>query len=84
MVELHQVHLKEDFSSRSDGKEFACSAGDLGLIPGEDPLKKGMATYSSVLACKEIPRIEEPVRLQFTGSQRVQQDWETNNFTFHF
>ena len=37
MVELHQVHLKEDFSSRSDGKESACSAGDLGLIPGVDP-----------------------------------------------
>ena len=27
------------------GKEPACNAGDLGLIPGlEDPLEKGMAT----------------------------------------
>ena len=35
----------------SDGKESACSAGDLGLIPGwEDPLEEGMATHCSVLA----------------------------------
>ena len=31
--------------------ESACSAGDPGSIPGqEDPLEKGMATHSSVLA----------------------------------
>ena len=36
-------------------KESACNAGDLGSIPGrEDPLKKGMATHSSILAW-EIP-----------------------------
>ena len=35
----------------SVGKESACSAGDLGSIPGlEDPLEKGMAAYSSILA----------------------------------
>ena len=72
------------FSSSSDGKESAYSAGDLGVIPGEDPLEKGMATHSSILACKEVPRIEEPGRLQSMGSQGVQQDWETNNVTFHF
>ena len=32
-------------------KESACNAGNLGLIPGlEDPLEKGKATHSSVLA----------------------------------
>ena len=36
----------------------------------EDPLEKGMATYSSVLAW-EIPWTEEPGRLQYTGLQRV-------------
>ena len=31
--------------------ESACNAGDLDLIPGsEDPLEKGMATHSSILA----------------------------------
>ena len=34
-----------NFPGSSDGIESACSAGDLGLIPGsEDPLEKGMAT----------------------------------------
>ena len=35
----------------------------------EDPLKKGMATYSSVLAWT-IPWTEEPDRLQFMGSHK--------------
>ena len=36
----------------------------------EDPLKKEMATHSSILAW-EIPWTEEPRGLQSTGSQRV-------------
>jgi len=39
----------------------------------EDPLKKGMATHSSVLAWK-IPWTEESDRLQSMGSQRVRND----------
>ena len=42
----------------------------------EDPLEKGMATYSSILAWK-IPWIEEPGGLQSIGSQRVGHDSET-------
>ena len=43
--------------------ESACSAGDLGSIPGlEDSLEKEMATHSSILACK-ISWVEEPGRL---------------------
>ena len=38
-----------------------------------DPLEKGMVTQSSILAW-EIPRTEEPGRLQFMGSQRVEHD----------
>ena len=37
---------------------------------GEDPLEKGMATHSSVLAWR-IPWTEKPGRLQFVGSKRV-------------
>ena len=45
--------------------------GDQGLILGrEDPLEKGMATHSSILAWR-IPRTEEPCRLQSMGVQRV-------------
>ena len=36
----------------------------------EDPLEKGMATHSSILA-RRILRTEEPGRLSFLGSQRV-------------
>jgi len=47
------------FPGGSDRKESACNAGDpvqpLGL---EDSLEKGMATHSSILACR-IPLTEE-------------------------
>ena len=39
----------------------------------EDPLEKGMATHSSILACR-IPRTEKPGQLQSMGSQRVRYD----------
>ena len=38
-----------------------------------DPLEKGMATHSSIFACK-IPWTEEPGGLQSMGSQRVRRD----------
>ena len=62
------------FPGGSDGKESACSTGDLGLIPGwEDPLEKGMATHSSILTWR-IPWTEEPGGLQSMESQRVIHD----------
>ena len=39
----------------------------------EDPLEKGLATHSSILAWR-IPWIEEPGGMQSMGSQRVGQD----------
>ena len=36
----------------------------------EDLLEKEMATHSSILD-RRIPRMEEPGRLQSTGSQRI-------------
>ena len=39
----------------------------------EDPLEKGIATHSSILAWR-IPRTEEPGGLQSMGSQRVKCD----------
>ena len=39
------------YTKASDGKESACNAEGLGLTPGlEDPLEKGLATRSSILA----------------------------------
>ena len=51
-------------------KESACIVGDPGL---GDPLEKGMATHSSILACR-IPWTEEPGGLQSVGLQRVGHD----------
>ena len=45
--------------------------------------EKAMATHSSTLAWK-IPRMEEPGRLQSTGSWRVGHDWATSFSFFHF
>ena len=39
----------------------------------EDPLEKGMATHSSILAW-ELPWTEEPGRLQSLGPQRAGHD----------
>ena len=60
--------------SGSNSKESACNAECTGLIPGsEDPLEKGMATFSSIFAWR-IPWTEEPVGLQSIGSQGVGHD----------
>ena len=42
-------------------------------LGGEDPLEKGMATHSSILAWR-IPWTEEPGGVQSMGSQRVRHD----------
>ena len=47
----------------------------------EDPLEKGMATYSSILAWR-LPWAEEPGGQQSMGSPRVGHDCATNPF-FH-
>ena len=62
----------------SDGEESACSARDLVASLGwADPLEKGRATHSSLLAWR-IPWTEEPGGLQSMGSQTVGHDWVTN------
>ena len=43
----------------------------------EDPLRKGMATHSNILAWR-ISWTEEPGGLQSMGSQSVEHDWESN------
>ena len=58
------------FPGGSVSKEFAHNAGDPDSLPGsEDPLEKGMATYSSILAWR-ISWTEEPGGLQSTELQK--------------
>ena len=64
----------ETISGGSDSKESAYSAGEQGsILCQEDPLEKGMATHSSILAWK-IPWTEEPGRAQSMGLHRVGHD----------
>ena len=76
------VEWSTGFPSSSDSKESACSAGDLIWSLGQkDPLKKRMATPSSILAWR-IPWTEEPSRLQFVGhkeSEMTEQLTHTEN-----
>ena len=59
------------FPGGSDGKEFACNAGDrVQSLGQEDPLEKGMATQSCILAWR-IPWTEELGRVQAMGSKKV-------------
>ena len=70
------------FPGDSDGKEPACNARDLGLIPGwDDLLDEEMATCSSILAWR-IPWTKEPCRLQSTGLQRVRHVWAIHTCTY--
>ena len=43
----------------------------------EDPLEKGMATHSNILALR-IPWTEKPGGLQSLASQTVRHDWVTD------
>ena len=53
-----------DFPGGLDGKESACNAGDwVQFLGWEDPLEKGIAIHSSILAWG-IPWTEEPGWLQ--------------------
>ena len=73
---LPKVHIVMGFPGRSAGKESTCIPGDPSSIPRqEDPLEKGMATHSSILAWRI------PWTVQSMGSQRVGQDWAALTFT---
>ena len=64
-------------------RDLPAKAGDIKMLVRflgwEDPLEKGMATLSSILAWR-IPWTEEPDRLQSTGSQRVGHEGVANTF----
>ena len=62
------------FPGGSDGKESACSVGDLGSIPGLGSSPgEGTATHSNILAWK-ISWTVELGGLQSMGSQRAEHD----------
>ena len=76
------VNIHMGFPCGWGGKESACNVGEIQVwsLGGEDPLEKGMATNSSILAWR-IPWTEEPGGLQSMRSQRVRHEWATHTHT---
>ena len=74
----HSDSTSLGFPGASDGKLIQLQWGRPGFSPWirKIPLKKEMATHSSILAWR-ITWTEESL-----GSQRVWHDWVTNTFTF--
>ena len=66
------------FPGGSDGKKKICLQCRTGVwsLGQEDPLEKGMATHSSILAWR-IPWTEEPATMDL---QTVRHYWATNTF----
>ena len=73
------VPCAKGFPCSSVGKEYACSAGDLGSIPGlgRSPGEE-MATHSSILAWK-IPWTEEPCRLLGVHFHAMEKEMATHS-----
>ena len=66
--------FKSNFLGGSEGKDTpVVQETQVWSLGQEDPLEKGMATYSSICAWR-IPQTEEPGGLQSVESQRVGTD----------
>ena len=76
-------HLRSgsDFPSDSVVKDLPAKQETwVRALGQEDPLKKGMAIHSSILAW-EMPWTEESGGFQSMGPQRIWRNWVTNTFT---
>ena len=72
------ISKEEDFRVAPMVKNLPAMQGTrVRSLDQEDPLEKGMASQSSILAWR-IPLTEESVGLQSVGLQRVRHDWVTN------
>ena len=70
------------FPGGSDGKESACNAGDLGLIPGLQEIPWSRAQQPTlVFFSGESQWTEKPGRLQSMGIHRVRHDRATKHST---
>ena len=65
---------REGLPGGSDGNEFICNAGDLGLIPGSERFICWRRKWHASILAWRIPWTEEPGRLQSMGLQGVEHD----------
>ena len=66
------------FRGVSDGKEYACNEGDLGLIPGLGRSTGEGNGNPLQYSCLGNPMDRGAGKLQSVGSQRVEHNWATN------
>ena len=67
------------FPGSASSKESGCHCRRHGFdLSQEDPLEKGMATHSSILAW-EIPWTEQPGGLQSMKLQKIRHNWSTKH-----
>ena len=79
---IHNIHMWASLVAQTGKSPPAVQETHVQSQSWEDPLEKGMATHSSILAW-EIPWTEEPRRLQSMVLQRVGHNWATNTFISH-
>ena len=82
LLYLPRFVLELDFTGGSDDKESACSAGDLGSIPGLGKPMEEKWQPPPVLLPGEYPWTEELGGLQSMGLQRIGHDWATKHSTY--
>ena len=75
---LSPPSLLTGFPSGSNAKEFACNAGDPGLIPGSGGSPGEWNDNPLQYSCLESPWPEKPGGLQFMGLQTVWHNWATS------
>ena len=81
VVLLSSVHKRASLVAQTVKNPHAMHKIWVRSLSQEDPLEKGMANHSTILAWRN-PCTEEPGGLQFMGSKRVRHHWATNTFTF--
>ena len=69
-LQIHSI-----FPGDSDGKEFTCNAGDLGLKLGSGRSPEEGNDYPLQCSCLENSMTEGPKRVQSMGSQIVEYNW---------
>ena len=76
------VQVLEGFPGGSDGKESACNAGDLGLIPGSGRSPEERNGNPLQYSCLENPMDRGAWRFTVHGVAKSWHDWATNTFSF--
>ena len=70
---MHLLYTRTSLKTQSVKNLSVMQETQIQSLGGKDPLEKGMATHSNILAWR-IAWTEEPGELQSMGSQRVGHD----------